>query len=149
MAPSAPQSIPAEPVTGWLRLDVQPEASLQVFVDDEFVGTPGDMGNVLELAAGTRRLELRAPGHKSVVVNVRVIAGQTSTYRGTLESIPLESPPRSESSDRPQPLAESGSTPKPKQTFYFIPGCYLGNVHPSEVKLPAGCDLSKLVTRTP
>jgi hypothetical protein len=149
VAQSDPQTIPAEPVTGWLRLDVQPEASLQVFVDDEFVGTPGDMGNVLELAAGARRLELRAPGHKSLVVNVRVIGGQTITYRGTLESIPLEAPPRTDSSSRPQPIAESDSKPKPKQTFYFIPGCYLGNVHPSEVKLPSGCDLTKLVTRTP
>jgi len=136
-------------VTGWLRLDVQPEASLQVFVDDAFVGMPGEIGYVLELAPGTRRLELRAPGYKSLVVNVRVIGGQTITYRGTLESIALDSPPHSNSSDRPQPIAQADGQPKPKQTFYFIPGCYLGNVHPSEVKLPAGCDLSKLVTRTP
>ena len=134
-------------MTGWLRLDVQPEASLQVFVDDAFVGMPGEIGYVLELAPGTRRLELRAPGYKSLVVNVRVIGGQIITYRGTLDSIAVDSAPRRDSANRTQPIADD--KPKPKQTFYFIPGCYLGNVPPSEVKLPSGCDLTKLVTRMP
>ena len=33
--------------------------------------------------------------------------------------------------------------------LYLIPGCYVGNVHPREVKLPANCDLAKLTTFTP
>jgi hypothetical protein len=33
-------------------------------------------------------------------------------------------------------------------TFYFIPGCYMGNIPPEQMKLPAGCDLTRLVTRS-
>ena len=33
--------------------------------------------------------------------------------------------------------------------MYVIPGCYLGNVSPKNVALPAGCDLSKLTTIRP
>ena len=31
----------------------------------------------------------------------------------------------------------------------MIPGCYLGNVSPTNVTLRPGCDLSKLTTITP
>jgi len=31
-------------------------------------------------------------------------------------------------------------------TFYVIPGCYLGNRSPREVSLPPGCDLKKVRT---
>jgi hypothetical protein len=47
----------------------------------------------------------------------------------------------------PEPAVYS---PPPKQsTLYFIPGCYMGNVPPEHMKLPAGCDLSRLVTSRP
>ena len=33
--------------------------------------------------------------------------------------------------------------------MYVIPGCYMGNVSPKNVALPAGCDISKLTTISP
>jgi hypothetical protein len=39
--------------------------------------------------------------------------------------------------------------PPPPSTFYYIPGCYMGNVPPDDVELPKGCDRSKLVVRKP
>lgn len=39
--------------------------------------------------------------------------------------------------------------PTGDRTLYVIPGCYVGNVPPKDVKLPANCDLTKLTTFTP
>jgi hypothetical protein len=44
----------------------------------------------------------------------------------------------------PPPYVPSGD-----RTLYVIPGCYVGNVPPANMKLPAGCDLSRLTTYTP
>jgi hypothetical protein len=33
--------------------------------------------------------------------------------------------------------------------MYLIPGCYMGNVSPKDVALPAGCDIKKLTTISP
>ena len=34
-------------------------------------------------------------------------------------------------------------SPVPPATIYMIPGCYVGNLPPREVKLPAGCDADR------
>lgn len=39
--------------------------------------------------------------------------------------------------------------PPPPSTFYYIPGCYMGNVPPDQVQLPSTCDRSKVVVRKP
>jgi hypothetical protein len=39
--------------------------------------------------------------------------------------------------------------PTGDRTLYVIPGCYVGNVPPANVKLPPHCDLKKLTTFTP
>ena len=39
--------------------------------------------------------------------------------------------------------------PSGDRTLYVIPGCYVGNVPPANVKLPAHCDLKKLTTFNP
>lgn len=44
----------------------------------------------------------------------------------------------------PPPYVPSGD-----RTLYVIRGCYVGNVPPANMKLPAGCDLSRLTTYTP
>ena len=44
----------------------------------------------------------------------------------------------------PPPFVPSGD-----RTVYVIPGCYVGNVPPKDVKLPAHCDLKKLTTFNP
>jgi hypothetical protein len=145
--PGVVASAPApaiEPVaTGRLRLELHP-ADLQLFVDGEYVGTSDDMGAELELEAGTRRIEIRAPGYETLNIDARIAPGRTITYRGALE-------PRSPAASAavpPDPAPEP-SAPLPKQTLYFIPGCYLGNVPPHEVRLPPGCDLSRMTTRRP
>jgi hypothetical protein len=45
--------------------------------------------------------------------------------------------------------AEPPYVPKGDRTLYVIPGCYVGNVSPINLKLPAGCDITKLTTYVP
>jgi hypothetical protein len=49
----------------------------------------------------------------------------------------------------PAPSVEPAPAPAGSKTLYVIPGCYMGNVSPEAMKLPAGCDLDKLVIVTP
>jgi len=118
-----------------LRLDVSPADTLQVFVDDEYVGTLADFANEVELQVGTRRLALRAPGYEPLTIDVKITAGQTVTYRGALEPLAAAAPRANE--------------PVGHRTFYLIPGCYIGNVPPEDVKLPPGCDVSRVIVHTP
>lgn len=53
-------------------------------------------------------------------------------------SLPIDTEPP------PPPYVPSGD-----RTLYVIPGCYVGNVSPKHLQLPAGCDLAKLTTYTP
>ena len=58
---------------------------------------------------------------------------------------------------RPEPVEPAPLPREPEppfvatgdRTLYVIPGCYVGNVPPKDVKLPASCDLAKLTTFTP
>jgi hypothetical protein len=146
---AAPVSAP--PATGRLRLEVHPEDDLQLFVDGLYVGTRDDFGGELELEQGSRRIEIRAPGYETLVFNARIVAQRTITYRGALKPIAPESPhdsPPGREADAPAARAETAGPPR-RQTFYFIPGCYMGNIPPHEVQLPSGCDLSRVTTWTP
>jgi hypothetical protein len=139
------EPMPLPPPTGRIRLDLEPVDDLQVFVDDVFVGTLADLGAELELHSGVRRLEMRAPGHEPVAFDASIVEGRTITYRGRLQlaaTAPRESP-------RPEPPVTAPATPSRRQTFYLIPGCYMGNVPPQEVKLPRDCDLSRVITYRP
>jgi hypothetical protein len=136
---------PPPPPTGTLRLDVEPAALAQVFVDGEFVGTPADLDGRLELAPGTWRIEIRARGYEAIAFDVRIVEGRTITYRETLNKAGGAA-----KADALAPIPTSPTSPtSPRTTFYLIPGCYLGNVHPDLVKLPEGCDLSRMITHTP
>jgi hypothetical protein len=137
-----------EEVGGRLRLDIRP-ADAQIFVDGEYVGTAPDHAGELALSAGTRRIEFRAPRHEPLAIDVRIREGETITYRGSLVS----SPPPQAAAARPDaksaaPARESTPAAAPAM-FYLIPGCYLGNVPPELVKLPPGCDHSRLITHQP
>jgi hypothetical protein len=44
----------------------------------------------------------------------------------------------------PPPFVPTGD-----RTLYVIPGCYVGNVPPQKVKLPANCDVTKVTTYVP
>jgi len=139
-APPAPEP-PAEPM-GILHLDVEPEESLQIFVDGAFIGTPADLGDEIGLAPGTRRVEFRARGYKPQAINVEIVEDRTITYRGALERV--ETAPAA----LPAPAVVRPAAPG-SRTMYMIPGCYLGNVSPKDINLRPGCDISKLTTITP
>lgn len=65
--------------------------------------------------------------------------------------VEVEVPARQEPSAAPAPpkATEPPFVPTGDRTLYVIPGCYVGNVPPKDVKLPATCDLAKLTTFSP
>ncbi len=65
--------------------------------------------------------------------------------------VEVEVPARQAAVEPPPPPREPEPpfVPTGDRTLYVIPGCYVGNVPPADVKLPANCDLSKLTTFTP
>ena len=128
---------PPEPETGGLRLEVDPEGLLQIFVDGVFVGTPRDLGGEITLRPGSHRIEIRAPGYETLTFDARIEAGRAITYRGELTSMAVTAPP-------PPVYVPTGS-----RALYVIPGCYLGNVTPDPKRLPAACDISQMKTLTP
>ena len=147
LSASPPEPRPSQPQTGRVRLDVEPRDDLQVYVDGVFSGTLADVGAELELRAGIRRLEMRAPGHDPLVLEANVVADRTITYRGRLTLARDQRP--QDAAPSPGPATAKPTIPARPQTFYLIPGCYMGNIPPQEVKLPAGCDLSRVITYTP
>jgi hypothetical protein len=131
---------PPEPqvTTGFLRLEVEPRELLQVFVDGFFVGGLADLGDEIELRLGPRRIELRAPGYRTLVFDTEIVVDRTIVYRGALERVPNGStPPPADAIVKPAPAPGS-------RTIYVVPGCYVGNVMPVQSNLRAGCDISKL-----
>jgi hypothetical protein len=56
---------------------------------------------------------------------------------------------RVEPAPRPAEPTAPPYVPTGDRTLYVIPGCYVGNVPPKDVKLPANCDLSKVTTYVP
>jgi hypothetical protein len=145
---SAAPSSSGEYRSGVLRLDIEPaSARVQLFVDGLFVGSPTDFDNEISLEAGSHAIELRADGYESIAFNARIVAAQAITYRGTLRALAKAESAAGSSDRAPNPAAATPKRSGP-DTFYFIPGCYMGNVPPEQVVLPASCDKSKLVTRT-
>ena len=146
----APAPPPAPPVeTGFLKLEVEPRQALQVFVDGLYIGTLADLGEELELRLGARRIELRAPGYRTLIFNTEIVPDRMIVYRGALElnatAAPSTAAPRTPAADAPQaPALTPGS-----RTMYVIPGCYMGNVSPKDIKLRPGCDIANLTTITP
>jgi hypothetical protein len=51
--------------------------------------------------------------------------------------------------DEPSKPVEPPYVPSGDRTLYVIPGCYVGNVSPVNLKLPATCDITKLTTYVP
>jgi hypothetical protein len=135
---------PPEPETGFLRLEVEPRHLLQVFVDGLYLGTIADLGDDIELRLGARRIELRAPGYRTLIFDTRIEFDRTVVYRGVLEQIE-ETPVAREAPLAPQ----TREAPAGSRTMYLIPGCYMGNVEPTAAMLRPGCDIGKLTTIKP
>lgn len=140
IARPAPASPPPDPAVGFLYLYVEPRLQLQIYVDDVFIGTPADLGDELRLSAGTRRVELRARGYKTLTFSAEIVENRSINFRGTLERDP--SAPSTEAVTAPPII--SGQT-----TMYMIRGCYLGNVAPKASELRPGCDIVNLMTFKP
>lgn len=140
-----------EPLTGSLRLDVQPDSVLQLYVDGYYVGTSADVNGELELEARPHKIEIRAPGYETLAFDVQIAPSRSITYRGALK--PLDAEPKRDPTVRRETgtteITQPPVTPAAPTTFYFIPGCYAGNVAPKDVALLATCDLSRLRTFTP
>lgn len=132
-----PPPYEAEPpiTTGFLRLDVEPRNLVQVFVDGYFVGSLEDLGNEIELRLGARRIELRAPGYRTLVFDTEIVVDRTVVYRGALEPLPDAAP-------APAVIVKPASPGS--RTMYVIPGCYIGNIEPTKDTLRPGCDISKM-----
>jgi hypothetical protein len=137
---------------GILRLELETaEAAMQLYVDGYFVGTPDEINRELTLEAGPHRIEIRAAGYETITFDVRIDAYRSITYRGALQRVAAEPKPQP-SIDPPAGPAQATPQLTPTvapSTFYFIPGCYIGNVPPEKVELPATCDMSRLITRKP
>jgi hypothetical protein len=142
----APPQPPPMPETGFLRLEIDPQQTVQVFVDGLYMGTLGDLGIELELRLGPRRIELRAPGYRTLTFDTRIEFDRMVIYRGSLERVEEAT----NAPDAPAPQApRAPQAPPGSRTMYLIPGCYMGNVQPTASTLRPGCDISKLTTMTP
>jgi hypothetical protein len=130
-----------QPHTGRLRLGVEPRGDQQLYIDGYYVGTPEDFDGEVELEAGPHTLEIRAPGYETLQVNVNIAPGRSITYRETLKATDAKPAPESVPSSTPV-------APATPMTGYVIPGCYIGNVPPQDVGLPASCDLGRVITIT-
>src|SRR5690606_28960889 len=71
--------------SGTLLLELEPPgAHAEVYVNGYYMGTAADVAAGLELREGAHRLEIRAPAHQPLVLDVKIQAGRTITYRGVL-----------------------------------------------------------------
>lgn len=143
---SPPIAPPRSPARGTVWLEIEPSTTVQVYVDEFYVGETDGHGGRLELEAGPRSLELRAPGYEPLRFRVYVERDRTMTYRDSFialrndGSAKRSSPGSASAPANPAPGAPAASKP---MTLYVIPGCYAGNVPPDEAVLPEGCDKAR------
>jgi hypothetical protein len=138
--PASPlPSPPARPkqATGRLLLSLHSGVDPQMFVDGYYIGLFSDFAGALTLDVGAHTIELREEGFRDERVDVKIPDG-TITYDVVLK--PSEAAPVPVVA----PVA-APSPPPPPTTIYVVPGCYVGNVAPQQVKLPAGCDANAAI----
>jgi hypothetical protein len=121
-------------VRGGLVIETIP-SSAQVFVDGFYVGIAeqfGLVGRPMSIAAGSHRIELRAPGYETTAFSVMIEPNQILRYRGDMQSA------------APRPAAPiAPSQPAAAKSYYVIPKCYAGD-RPPRGPLPKGCDAKNL-----
>ena len=136
-----PEPVAPPPPAATLRLEIEPSVA-EIYVDGYFIGTADDHRGEVALEPGSHRVDIRAVGYGPELIDVRIEPGVTATLRRSLqpEGGAAAMPPSSPGPD-PVPIA--------RKPFYFIPGCYLGDVPPKDAGLPASCDQSKTVVVKP
>jgi hypothetical protein len=92
--------------------------------------TPGVPTREFRLPSAAPR---RAPDYESTF-DINIVSSQLAVNRGDLTPV------------RQAAGFVASSIRRGSDTFYVIPGCYLGNLQPREVELPPGCDLKKART---
>ena len=135
--PSAPP--PVERASGRLRLLLTSGVNPQVFIDGYYTGLFSDRAGELTLDAGPHTIELREEGYNSARVSVNIQPNAVLTYDIGLPPLVSVSAPLA------APVREPVSPAPARSTIYVVPGCYVGNVPPTRVALPAGCDAAKAV----
>jgi hypothetical protein len=135
--PSAPT--PVERASGSLRLLLTSGINPQLFVDGYYTGLFSDHAGELTLDAGPHTIELREEGYTSARVQVNIQPNTMLTYDIGLPPLVSASLPPAE------PVREPASPAPAPSTIYVVPGCYVGNVPPTRVALPAGCDAAMSV----
>jgi len=74
---------------GALRLKVRPKEA-SVYVDGYYAGVVDDFNGMfqkLRIEAGPHRIEVRAPGYETLVLDVQIVPDHTITYKGELQKI--------------------------------------------------------------
>jgi len=130
--PSLPPPEDFQP-TGGLSFDLQAGVNPQIYIDGYYVASLSDVGDELIVDAGPHTLELHQDGFETLRVDVQVPRDRVVTYRGELKSVNTPAVPER------QRVAAAPAAP-PRTTIFVIPGCYVGNVVPTNGSLPAGCD---------
>jgi hypothetical protein len=100
----------------------------------------------MELDAGPHQVEIRADGYQPVGVAVRIEPGGVVTLRRALQPLAVTPSPLPAPAASAAPVAPASI---PRKPFYYIPGCYLGDVPPKDAGLPPSCDQSKTVVVRP
>jgi hypothetical protein len=132
------RSTPPQLPDGWLRFETNPP-SAEVYVDGFYRGSADDYGingRTLDLEPGAHRVQLRANGYAPVEFNVRIVANETTRYRGDLAPIAAV----------PLPASPQAGRPGAPSVTYVIPNCYAGN-RPPVRPLPKGCSTKNMVQR--
>jgi hypothetical protein len=139
--PSPPSPPPPQQATGRLLLSLHSGIDPQIFVDGYYAGLFSDVAGELILDAGAHTIELHEEGFRDARVDVRIPLDSTITYYVDLKPIEAVPPPSA------APIAPIAPAPSPAPTtIYVVPGCYVGNVPPQQVKLPTGCDARGSIT---
>lgn len=141
--PSSP--LPSPPplpkrATGRLLLSLHSGVDPQVFVDGYYVGLFSDFAGELMLDVGPHAIELREEGFRDGRVDVKIPLDGTITYDVVLKPIEVAAVPPA------APIPPAALPAPAPSTIYVVPGCYVGNVPPQQVKLPAGCDARASIT---
>jgi hypothetical protein len=80
--------LPADAPAGGIQLDVTPWRS-RVYLDGEYVGPVEDFKgyyNHLTAPAGPHQIVIVDEGYLPLVLDIVIVPGQTTTYRGTLNA---------------------------------------------------------------